>query len=190
MNITQTLTAGVPVSFAEAATFFRLLGADFPDVSIFFYRNGAEVSRVLNVGAGYAERFDSPFDKVTISSVAGGEISYVTKMGGDVTYDTPPNGDVTVTNTSGPVANTQKTVTNASTQLLAAKAGRRYLLIQNKDAAGIVYISFGAGAATAANGLKIGPGGSYSADANYCPDNEIRAIGDIASNANVVVIEG
>jgi hypothetical protein len=185
-----TLGAGVAVEFYEPADFFRVLAAPAVDVSLIFYRNGAEVSQAQNIGAGYAENFEVAYDKLRIQSAGGGAVAFVSRLGGQVRYDTPPNGAVTVTNTSGPVANTQKTVTSASAQLVAANAGRRYLLIQNKDAAGIVYINFGAGAATAANGVKISAGGSYVADANYCPDGAIQAIGDIASNANVVVVEG
>jgi len=184
-----TLSAGVPVQFYESADFFRLLASPTVDVSIYFYRNGAEVGSVLNVGAGYAEQFDNGFDRLVIASEGGGAVAYVTKTGGDVRYDTPPNGNVTVTNTSGAVVDTDVTVTSASAQLVAAKAGRRYLLIQNKDAAGVVYISFGK-AAIVGKGIKIPAGGSYSADANYCPNDQIFAIGSIASNANVVVVEG
>lgn len=185
-----TLQAGVLVDFNELAAFFRVLVAPRPDLTVIFMRGGAEVGRAENIGAGYAENMAPAFDRIRIMSAAGGTVAFVTRLSGEVRYDTPPNGQVTVTNTSGPVENSQKTVTNASAQLLAAKAGRRYLLIQNKDAAGAVYISFGAGAATTASGLKIAPGGSFAADANFCPDNEIQAIGDIANNANVVVIEG
>jgi len=185
-----TLAAGVFVDFNELAAFFRLLVAPRPDLSVIFMRNGAEVGRAENIGAGYAETTAQPFDRIRMKSEGGGTVAFVTRVSGEVRYDTPPNGQVTVTNTSGEVANSQKTVTNASAQLLAAKVGRRYLLIQNKDAAGVVYISFGAGAATTSNGLKIAAGGSFVADANFCPENEIQAIGDIANNANVVVIEG
>lgn len=185
-----TLVAGVPVGFNETADFFRVLAFPDNDLTVIFYKNGAEVARAENVGAGYAENVGSAFDRIVLVSAGGGGLDYVTRLGGVVTYDTPPNGNVTVTNTSGAVVNTAKTVTNADGQLLPAKAGRRYLLIQNKDAAGIVYISFGAGAATVANGVKIAAGGSFAADANFCPDNEIRAIGSIANNPNVVVVEG
>jgi len=126
---------------------------------------------------------------MTIASGNGGDVAYVAKLGGDVQYDTPPNGNVTVTNTSGAVTDTEKTVTSASAELVAAKVGRRYLLIQNKDAAGIVYISFGKAAVVGA-GVKIAAGGSFVADANYCPESQIFAIGSIASNANVCVVEG
>ncbi len=189
MYVKTTLTAGVPVTFSEQADFFRLLESERADVEVYFYRNGAEIGRVQNIGAGYAERFPSGYDRLTIASASGGQVAYVARLGGDVKYDTPPNGNVTVTNTSGSIADTEKTVTSASAELVAAKAGRRYLLIQNKDAAGIVYISFGKAAVVGA-GVKIAPGGSYVADANYCPSNQIFAIGSIASNANVCVVEG
>lgn len=86
-------------------------------------------------------------------------------------------------------ANTLKTVANASGQLIASNTSRTYLLIQNKDAAGNVYLNFGAGAATVANGIRIQPGGVYELNANISTQ-AIQAIGDIASNTNVLVVEG
>lgn len=85
--------------------------------------------------------------------------------------------------------NAQKTVTNASTQMYAANASRNYLLFQNNDATGIVYLGFGAGAVTAANGVKIPPGGFYELNSNVA-QNAVQAIGSIASNANCVGVEG
>ena len=79
-------------------------------------------------------------------------------------------------------------MTNASAQLLAANAARQYLLIQNKDGAGNLYIAFGK-AATVANGVRIIPGGAYEL-VGVCSTQEIRAIGDIASNPNVTTVEG
>lgn len=84
-------------------------------------------------------------------------------------------------------ANTQKTVTNASASLVAANAAREYLLIQNKDASGNIYINFGA-AATVANGVLIPPKSTFILDSNILTA-QIFAIGDIASNANIVVVE-
>ncbi|MDD2932748.1 MAG: hypothetical protein PHO76_02575 [Methylotenera sp.] len=95
-------------------------------------------------------------------------------------------GDVTPVRATG--ANTQKTVTNASTEMVAANASRSYLLIQNKDTAGNIYINFGA-EATVGNGLKIDAGGSYELNGNMLTA-AIFTIGDIGSNANIVVIEG
>jgi hypothetical protein len=86
-------------------------------------------------------------------------------------------------------ANTAKTVTNASTQLVAANAARQYFLTQNKSATGTVYLNFGTAAATVANGIKIGPGGSYEMNQTQSTQ-AMQCIGDIASNNSVVVIEG
>jgi len=89
---------------------------------------------------------------------------------------------------SGSFSNLQKTVTSASTQILAANSAREYLLIQNNDAAGIIYVSFGV-AATALNGVKVSPGGSYELPGTISTQ-AIFAIGSIASNANIVTVEG
>lgn len=86
-------------------------------------------------------------------------------------------------------ANTQKTVTNASGQLLAANAARQYLIIQNKDTSGNLYVNFGAGAATVANGVRIIPGGNLELS-DVVPTNAVQCIGDMASNPNVLVVEG
>lgn len=89
---------------------------------------------------------------------------------------------------SGSFANVQSTVTNASTQLVAANGARQYLLIQNKDNAGSIYINFGS-AATVANGVRVIPGGALELDA-IVSTQAIFAISDIASNANVVTVQG
>jgi hypothetical protein len=183
------LSAGVAVEFYEVADFFRILAAPAVDITVIFYRNGAEEGRAENVGAGYAENFSEAIDKVRIQSTGGGAVAFVSRIGGSVRYDTPPNGAVTVTNVNGAFSNTEKTVTNASAQLSADNAARRYLLIQNKDTAGAIYINFGALAATLANGVKVPAGGSYELQ-GYCSMDAIQAIGDIGSNANILIVEG
>jgi hypothetical protein len=85
-------------------------------------------------------------------------------------------------------ANSNPTVTSASAQLLAANAARKFLLIQNKDSVGRIYLNFGAGAATVANGLVLEPGEEFAP--GIIPVNAIQAIGDKASNANITVLEG
>jgi glutamate 5-kinase len=84
--------------------------------------------------------------------------------------------------------NVNATVTNVSAQLLAANVNRAYLIIQNKDSAGTIYVNFGA-AATVANGIAIAPGGAYELNGT-CSTQQIFAIGSIGSNANVVTVEG
>lgn len=184
-----TLSAGVAVEFQEAADFFRLLAAPTTDISVIFYAGGKEVARAENIGAGYAEKTGIAFDKIRIQSTGGGAVAFVLRYGSDVRYDTPPNGNVTVTNTAGAFTQANKTVTNADGQLLAAKSNRRYLLIQNNDSSGDIFVTLDGTAATTAKGIKIPAGGSYECQ-GFCPTGEIFAIGSIASNANIVTVEG
>lgn len=83
--------------------------------------------------------------------------------------------------------NTAVAVGIASAEALAANTARKYLLIQNKHATGVIYANFGA-AATTANGIKIGPGENFPFEWN-APTNAIHLIGDVA-NADVVIVEG
>jgi hypothetical protein len=85
-----------------------------------------------------------------------------------------------------PFNNLQVTVTNASTTILAANANRHYLLVQNNDPSGIIYIAF-AIAATTVSGLKILPGASYELDPN-CSSDAINAIGSLVSTNNVIIV--
>lgn len=189
MHITTTFTAGQRMEFHTPGDFFRLMAAT-STLDISFYKNGREVTEANAVSVGYAERFrDSEFDRVSIYSAAAQTITMATRLGNDVWNDTPPNGLVTVTNVNGAFTNAQATVTNASTTAKAANAARRYLLIQNNDATGDIYVRLDGGTATTTTGVKIPAGGSYEVT-GYVPTGAITAIGSIASNANVLIVEG
>jgi hypothetical protein len=189
MLIETTIAAGERKEYFDPGDFFRLLEAEFP-VTVSFYRNGAEVAESEGVSEGYAERFrESTFDRFTITSATAQLLRFVARLGNDVLYDTPPNGDVSVTNNNGAFTHDAHTVTNASATLKAAKPTRRYLLIQNNNATGSIFVRFDGAAATTANGIKIEPGGSVELQ-GFVPTGAIVAIGDIASNANVLTLEG
>lgn len=189
MKIDVTINAGQTLEYFEPGDFFRLLEAVGP-VDITFYRNGAEVSEAENIGEGFAEKFrNAGFDRVRITSATTQAIQFVIRLGADVFYDKPPTGNVTITGQNGAFTQAQKTVTNASGSMLAANANRKYLLIQNNDATGILYVTLDGTAATTAKGIKIAAGGTLEL-INYCPSGQVFAIGSIASNANVVAVEG
>lgn len=189
MKIDVTINAGQTLEYFEPGDFFRLLEASGP-VDITFYSQGKEVSEAENIGEGFAEKFRTgQFDRVRITSATTQALQFVIRLGADVFYDKPPTGSVTVENVNGDFSQSQKTVTNASGQLLAANAARRYLLIQNNDSGGDIYVTLDGTAATTAKGIKITAGGSYECQ-GYVTTREIRAIGSIASNANVVAVEG
>lgn len=155
-----------------------------------FFSHGQEIARAENVGEGYSEQFGVQFDSIKIKSTAGGNaVAFVIRYGSKVGYDKPPTGTVTLSGQSGSFVNASATVTNASATLVAANAGRRYLLIQNNDATGVIYVTLDGQTATAALGVKIAAGGSIELQ-GYVPVGAVKAIGSIASNANIVTVEG
>jgi hypothetical protein len=187
MHISTPMTAGQRIEFVEQSNFFRILDlAGF--VNIEFYKNGGKVSEAIGITAGYAERFSDSFDKIAITSATAQTIQFVTRLGNEVRYDKAPVGNTTINNVASTFTNTQKTVTNASGTIVAANANRRYLLIQNNDASGDIYVRLDGVTATTETGLKIEAGASYEL-ANLVPNGAITAIGSIASNANIVVVE-
>lgn len=193
MKIDVTLSAGVAQEYYGPGTFFRLLDS-VGAVDIIFYLAGKEVERIENVTEGFAIRFQmrpegGGFDKVRLQSASTQAVQFVTTFNADVFFDAPPTGNVAVTNVSGAFTQSQKTVTNASAQLLAANIARRYLLIQNNDATGDIYVTLDGTAATTAKGIKIAAGGSLELQ-GYVTTGQIFAIGSIASNANIVAVEG
>lgn len=183
-----TINAGDPLQINEPGDFFRILAAT-DALNLRFYRNGKEVAEAEQIGAGYAEEFAQGFDRLVIESATTQAIQFTVRLGNRVFFDAPPTGNVNVVNVRGAVTQTQKTVTNASAQMIAANTARRFLLIQNKSASGTLYLNLSGVAATTANGLQIGPGDSLSLE-SFVPTGAVHAIGDIASNPDVVVVEG
>ena len=113
------------------------------------------------------------------------------KIGGAVSVSNFP-ASTAVSNFPGSnsgFSQSQKTVTSGGGLLLSANAGRRFLMIQNKDGVGYIFISLNGAAATQADGFKIGPNASLILDV-FTPNGAIYAIGDLASNANIIVAEG
>mgnify|MGYP001457245525 CR=1 FL=1 len=128
------------------------------------------------------------FDRVQVEAT-GADTVTIGIGNGQARYNRGGQSNVTVLNVNGPFAQAAATVTNASAQLIAASATRRYALIQNKDVTGNIWVNLAGAAATTANGIKIGPGGSLEIP-SFAPTGAIFAIGDIASNANIVTVTG
>lgn len=185
MLLTTTIQAGTTLEFYEAGDFFRLLECNNP-VDVRFYTNEAEQVKAEGISEGYAEHFSVQFQRIKITSVTTQTLQFVVRLGNTVAYDAPPVGAAL----QGAFTQTNATVTSASALLKAANASRRYLFIQNNDASGDIYITLDGSASTAAKGIKIGAnGGAYELQ-GFVPVGAINAIGSIASNANIVVVEG
>lgn len=143
----------------------------------------------LGVGDGQEK---TPFDFILFTDTSG-SVNTVKVVVADEAFLNSPQTNTAITQNkttiSASFANTQKMVTNASAQLLAANSARQYLLIQNNDSAGIIYVTFGGAAATALNGIRIMPGGFWEWDSTVS-NQAVQAIGSIATQSNVVTVEG
>jgi len=195
-NITLNIKTGQSEELPLRGDGLRLVSASVP---IFFREQNGEVDFYLEQGeqALFDEKVfkrlqvwhNSGADQTIIITVSEGSKFNGAKISGAVTITGTASVSVTtLTPTNAVGSNAQATVTNVSAQLLAANAARKYLLIQNNDAAGDIFINFGA-AATLLNGLKIQAGGSYELNCNVLT-GAINAIGSIANNPNIVIVQG
>lgn len=183
MLLTTTIQAGATLEFYENGDFFRLLECNNP-VTLRAYHMGAEVVNAEGISEGYAEKFAEQFTSIKITSATTQTIQFVTRLGNVVSYDAPPVGAAL----NGAFTQAQKTVTNASGQLLDGNGSRRYILIQNNNASGDIYITLDGSEATVAKGIKIAADNAYELQ-GYVPNGAINAIGNLASNTNVVIVE-
>lgn len=184
MLLSTTIQAGATLEFYETGDFFRLLECN-NQVTVRFYHLGAELVNAEGISEGYAEKFAEQFTSIKITSDTTQTLQFVVRNGNTVSYDAPPVGAAL----NGAFTQANVTVTNASTKLKAGNASRRYLFIQNNDASGDIYITLDGSAATTAKGIKIAAGNAYELQ-GFVTNGEIYALGSIASNANVVIVEG
>lgn len=184
MLLSTTIQAGATLEFYETGDFFRLLECN-NQVTVRFYNLGAELVNAEGISEGYAEKFAKQFTSIKITSATTQTLQFVVRLGNEVSYDAPPVGAAL----QGAFTSTQVTVTSSSATIDAASPSRRYLLIQNNDAAGVIYVNLSGAAATTVNSIKMNPGDSLELQ-GFVPSSAITAIGSIASNANVLIVEG
>lgn len=193
----QTFAAAGTWEMNVPGKYFTTLACTLP-VTVRFYLGGklldmGEIKGLLSgleVTLGDIADTRPAFDRVQIDVQAGDTVQ-IGIGNGQARYNRAAGSVAITQNKVAQVAafdNNQKTVTNASAVLLAANAGRQYLLIQNKDAVGDVFVSFGK-AATAGNGVRVIAGGALEL-VGVCTTQAIYCIGSIANNANVTTVEG
>lgn len=180
----ETIAGGLVSTRLFSGAYFNILSATGPiDV-----RTDKVNLKGLTAGQGFEKQ---PFQRLEITDASGASnvIRYVIADEGFIAGLT---GNMTISSIvpvqSGSFANTDNTVTNASGILVAANTARKYLMVQNNSATGTIYLVFGA-TATAALGIAISPGGNYEMNGAQSTQ-AIHAIGDIASNPDVLVVEG
>lgn len=181
---TFTIAANGVYRMPVSGSFFKIL-ASSGNVNV---RSENIDLKALSIGQGMK---NTPFDYLTFTDVSGASNTLRIVIADDEFMD-GMTGSMAITQNKLPQSssfvNTAKTVTNASALLLAVNAARQYLLIQNKDNAGNIFINFGS-AATVNNGIRIVAGGNFESN-GIVSTQQIFAIGDIASNAYIVTLEG
>jgi len=178
-----SMTAGGSFQLPVSGQYFRIL-TTLGNVAVIgdtFGKLGP-----INRGQGMKE---TPYNRLTIVDVSGSANAGTILVSDADFIDQTLYGSITLEGQHGAFAQTQATVTNASGQLLASNTDRRYLLIQNNDTSGDIFVTLDGSAATVAHGIKIEIGASLEIS-QYLPTGQINAIGSVASNANIVVVEG
>lgn len=184
-TISAAFAAGETKTFNVSGEYFELTDANASGVTVLLTdRNGAVVTSIRNSGPGIYVK-PGRYEIVQITSVAAQTIGWIVADGDAGTRRL--SGVVSIADSINCSA-VQATVTNASAQVLAANTARRYLLIQNKDPVGRLWLQFGA-AANQAAGVLIVPGGNFEM-VGKVSGQQIQLIGDLASNSKVTVVEG
>lgn len=190
MLVTVTIAAGETKEFREECDYFRILASSGPSVDLVFIRDGAVLSDAAGISPGYSEEWTRPIDTVRITASVTQTIKFVMRIGSKVSYDVPPGGTLVFPASQGAfLAQFSTTVNTTSAAVLGANTGRKYLLIQNNDSAVTIHVNLMGVGATSANGIKIGPGGSYECT-GYLPSAQITAVAIGSANSNVLFVEG
>ena len=184
-----TFAAGETKEFREESEFFRILATTGGTVDVVFIRDGSVIAEAAAIQPGYSEKFNRAFDTIRMTSPSVQTVQFVMRYGSEVSYDVPPGGTLIFPAAQGAYTQSAPAIATASTQILAAKSSRRYLMIQNNDPATTIYLNLAGAAAAAATGLKIGPGGFYE-NADWPPNAAIFAIAITTANPLITVIEG
>lgn len=96
MSQTIIMQAGVPQEFYGVANFIRILEAAGP-LTLEFMNAGREVAEALDVGEGYAEKFEvGTFDRVRLTSPTNQTVQFITRLGNSIQYDKAPIGDTNI----------------------------------------------------------------------------------------------
>ena len=190
-NPVTTVTVANPVSTVTVANPVSTVTVDNPslDVNVLNPVSTVTVANpVTSVSVNNEVTIANPVTSVTVAN----PVSTVTIANpvSTVTVANPVTS-VAVSNVNGSFTQQQgQPVTNtASNAIFAAKASRRYMFVQNKDPLGDIYIKLDGTAATIATGILIKAGESFEIQ-GFCPTGVINAIGTIALNNNLVVVEG
>lgn len=192
MIIKQAFTAGKWFEYWEAGDFFRILTDSVSTTfDVEYYSSGKKLIEATGVRPGYSEQFKGGgFDRIRIRATVDSTVQFVIRLGNTVGYDIAPTGSVTVTGVTNNATfvHLPVSVSSGGGSIAAAKPGRKYLFVQNRDSVGVIWVKLDGSAGFLSSGIRLEPGDSFEMQ-GVCPAVIIYAIGDIANNANVLVVE-
>jgi len=185
-KLTAVLAVNVPADYRIEANYFRITDAVSP-VSVTLYKADRGIGTAVGMQAGeYVKDID--FDRISITSATAQNVTFMLLSG--AAGSDRLTGSVTLGNTSGAFTQGNAAALGfVSALLAAANPARRYLLIQNNDTSGNVYVTLDGSAADSVHGLKIVPGATLELQ-GYVTTSAVNAIGDTASNGKIIVVEG
>lgn len=179
---TLIIGANASARLMVAGTLFKLLSATGT------VRVDGDFGSVSPIRAGQGLQ-DSKFSELLFTDSSGAQNTITVAVGDKNFIDTRVTGEVTFAPLGATFANAAAVVTNASAALSAANPLRKYLMIQNNDAAGNIYVRLDGGVATVGTGVKISALGGLLELSLVVPSGAITAIGDIANNPNILLVQ-
>lgn len=184
-TVSVTLAAGESKPFNLLGNYFQLLET-VAGVDVSFVRHASIFSTAENMEFGFFSKPSGGFDGLEIKSATAQTIKFVVGFG-DGGYNRT-TGSVSIIGQQASFAQSLNTVGAVSAPLVAARATRKTLLIQNRHATESIYLALDGTSATVAGGVQIAPDSVLVLDV-INPSGAINAIANAANNS-IVVVEG
>lgn len=180
--------AGQTIEFFGGGSYFHLLTATGP-ISVTLKKNEAVIAQADGVNYGYKALPKEGYTGFTIYSATAQTLQIAVGDGDeDYNYIT---GAVQLIGQQGAFTQGRVSLTNVNQAILAANAARKYLMVQNNDAAAVMRVQLSGVAATAAQGFRVQPGGFLEL-IGYIASGSINVIMETATGAagNCEYVEG
>ena len=186
--LTLTLQAGVTQQYRRGAVGLEILSSTGAvDINTYSQQGGQNASMTQCLGGQFIKLRFGGFD---IKSATAQTVKLLLLDEGEDggSRNVALNGSLNIGAVPAPQAAhvcSSKAVTTGSTQILAAKSTRQYLLIQNPSSTNSMAITTdGSAAVLGAGSIQIPPGGFY--EPSVVPTGAIMVIGSAAFNCTAV----
>lgn len=181
------LPAGEKREYPIRGDSLRVVSSNVP-----VYFSSKDGSTDFYLKEGEQARFNGRFEEIDIYHNDASEQTIVLAVGeGAEIGSALLSGSVALTGVNGGFTQSRASVSNVNQVLIAANENRKYLLIQNNDAAAVLRVKLDGSAATATAGFKIAAGGSLELN-TFAPTGAINCMMETATAAvnNIEFVEG